>query len=47
LRQAAFADVCGHDGHVQDPERIEYLADYLDRVARPVDDGVPVRGYFV
>jgi beta-glucosidase len=44
---AAFADVRGHDGLVHDPERIEYLAAYLDGVARAIEEGVPVRGYFV
>ena len=44
---AAFADLHGHDGHVHDPERIEYLADYLAGVARAIAEGVPVHGYFV
>jgi beta-glucosidase len=44
---AAFADVRGHDGQVHDPERQAYVADHLAAVARAVDAGVPVRGYFV
>ncbi len=44
---AAFGDVRGHDGRVRDPERIEYLAAYLDAVARAIAEGVPVHGYFV
>jgi beta-glucosidase len=44
---AAFADVRGHDGHVHDPERIEYLTGYLSAVGRAMAEGVPVRGYFV
>ena len=44
---AAFGDVRGHDGRVHDPERIEYLSDYLDGVARALAEGVPVEGYFV
>ena len=44
---AAFADVRGHDGHVHDPERIEYLTGYLDAVGRACAEGVPVAGYFV
>jgi beta-glucosidase len=44
---AAFADVRGHDGHIHDPERIEYLSGYLDAVSRAVAEGVPVCGYFV
>ena len=44
---AAFADLRDHDGRVRDPERIEYLAAYLDAVGRAIAEGVPVRGYFV
>jgi beta-glucosidase len=44
---AAFGDVRGHDGRVHDPERIEYLAGYLDAVGRAIAEGVPVKGYFV
>jgi beta-glucosidase len=44
---AAFGDVRGHDGHVHDPERVEYLGDYLDAVGRAITEGVPVKGYFV
>jgi beta-glucosidase len=44
---AAFGDVRGHDGRVRDPERVEYLAGYLDGVARAIAEGVPVDGYFV
>jgi beta-glucosidase len=44
---AAFGDVRGHDGRVHDPERIQYLADYLDGVGQAIEEGVPVKGYFV
>jgi beta-glucosidase len=44
---AAFGDVRVHDGRVHDPERIDYLATYVDAVARAVADGAPVKGYFV
>ena len=44
---AAFDDVRGADGRVDDRERIAYLAEYLDAVARAIGEGVPVRGYFV
>jgi beta-glucosidase len=44
---AAFADVRAADGSVDDPERIVYLAGYVDAVARAMAEGVPVRGYFV
>jgi beta-glucosidase len=35
------------DGHVHDPQRIDYLARYLLQVKRALDEGVDVRGYFV
>jgi beta-glucosidase len=44
---AAFPDVRGHDGRIEDPERIDYLAQYLGAVARAIADGIPVHGYFV
>ena len=42
-----FGDAVGHDGHVRDPERQAYLAEHVDAVARAVEAGVPVTGYFV
>jgi beta-glucosidase len=44
---AAYPDVRGHDGFVDDLERESYLAGYLDAVGRAVQAGVPVHGYFV
>jgi beta-glucosidase len=44
---AAFGDVRVHDGSVRDPERVAYVHDHLAAVARAVDAGAPVRGYFV
>ena len=43
---AAYADVRGHDGSVQDPERQAYLEAYLAGASRAVAKGVPLRGYF-
>jgi beta-glucosidase len=43
---AAFPDVRGHDGSVQDPERQAYLAGHVDAAGRAVAAGVPLRGYF-
>ena len=43
---AAFPDVRGHDGAVQDPERQSYLQGHLDAAARAITEGVPLRGYF-
>jgi beta-glucosidase len=44
---AAYDDVRGHDGRVQDVERIAYLADHVAAVGRSIVDGAPVRGYLV
>ncbi|HEV2590519.1 MAG TPA: GH1 family beta-glucosidase [Gaiellaceae bacterium] len=42
----AYADVRGHDGQVEDPERQAYLAAYIDAAGRAIEAGVPLRGYF-
>jgi beta-glucosidase len=44
---AAFGDVRGHDGEVEDPERQAYLEDHVAAVVHAIEAGVPVRGYFV
>src|SRR6185437_15852099 len=44
---AAFDDVRVHDGSVHDVERTAFLESHTDAVARAIDDGVPVDGYFV
>ena len=44
---AAFPDLRGADGSIDDRDRIGYLKGYIDGVARAIDEGVPVRGYFV
>ena len=36
-----------HDGHVDDPRRTAYIEAHLGAVARAIDAGVPVAGYFV
>jgi beta-glucosidase len=43
---AAFPDVRGHDGSVEDPERQGYFEGYIEAAARAVGEGVPLRGYF-
>ena len=43
---AAYADVRGHDGHVEDPERQAYLEGYISAAAEAVAEGAPLRGYF-
>jgi beta-glucosidase len=36
----------GADGLVHDPDRVDYLAGHLGQMARAIDDGCDVRGYF-
>jgi beta-glucosidase len=43
---AAFADGL-LDGKVEDPERTSYVERHLAAVARAIDEGVTVRGYFL
>ncbi|MEU9131085.1 GH1 family beta-glucosidase [Kitasatospora sp. NPDC048540] len=44
---AAYEDVVGPDGTVQDPERIAYLRGHLAAVADAVEGGADVRGYYL
>jgi beta-glucosidase len=44
---AAFHDYPAPDGNVRDPERADFLQAYLRAVARAIDQGADVRGYFV
>lgn len=44
---AAFADVAGPDGTVEDVDRLEYLRLHLEQAYRAIADGVDLRGYFV
>ena len=39
-------DVVGDDGHVHDPERVDYLQGHLGAVADAIEAGTDVRGYF-
>jgi beta-glucosidase len=43
---AAFTDDRSN-GHVDDPRRTAYIERHVDAIARAIDDGVPVAGYFV
>ena len=36
----------GADGLVHDAERVDYLAGHIGQLARAIDDGCDVRGYF-
>jgi len=44
---AAFADRVGSAGEVDDPRRVAFLRAYLAQVARAIDEGAPLKGYFV
>ncbi|UCC65055.1 MAG: beta-glucosidase, partial [Anaerolineae bacterium] len=44
---AAFPDVLQPDGTVDDPERIEFLRSYTFAAHRALEEGVPLKGYFV
>ena len=43
---AAYDDLVGPDGTVDDPERVSYLDGHLRAVRQAMDEGVDVRGYF-
>jgi beta-glucosidase len=43
---AAYGDVLGHDGAVEDPERQAYYEAYISAAAEAVAEGAPLRGYF-
>lgn len=44
---AAFDDVPQADGRVVDRQRVEFLRSYLFAALRAVEEGVPLKGYFV
>lgn len=44
---AAFPDTVAADGGVHDPERIAYLREHLLELSRVIEQGVPVKGYFL
>jgi beta-glucosidase len=43
---AAYGDVRGHDGRVEDPERQAYFEGYIAAAAEAVAEGAPLQGYF-
>ena len=43
---AAYADQ-RDNGTVHDPNRISYVDRHLEAISRAIDDGIPVRGYFL
>ena len=44
---AAFEDVVGHDGEIDDTARIAYLRDHVRAALRAKQAGVPLEGFFV
>ena len=44
---AAFPEQVGPGDTVEDPRRVAYLQGYVEAVARAIEAGVPLRGYFV
>ncbi|MDQ1539888.1 MAG: beta-glucosidase, partial [Actinomycetota bacterium] len=44
---AAYDDVVDADGHVHDPERVQYLGEHFAAVHDAIADGADVRGYYV
>jgi len=44
---AAYDDVLGSDGRVDDGERIDFLRSHVEACATAIRAGVPLRGYFV
>jgi beta-glucosidase len=44
---AAFPDVVGPDGQVDDPARLSYIKRHLEMANQAIQVGVPVKGYFV
>lgn len=44
---AAFPDRVSADGRVHDPQRVDYLREYIAQAHRALEEGVPLKGYFV
>jgi beta-glucosidase len=44
---AAYEDTISPDGRIHDEERINYLRQHLDMVGKAIQDGIPLKGYFV
>jgi len=44
---AAFNDVLSTDGRIHDEKRIQYLQAHIREAHRAIQDGVPLKGYFV
>ena len=44
---AAYADVVGPDGSIDDPDRTDYVRRHIEAMKVAIDRGVDVRGYFL
>ncbi|GAB3239519.1 GH1 family beta-glucosidase [Kineosporia babensis] len=44
---AAFDDELSEDGAVHDQRRVDYVREHLAACARAIEDGVPLKGYFL
>ncbi|GHO47874.1 GH1 family beta-glucosidase [Ktedonospora formicarum] len=44
---AAFKDAWNGNGHVSDPRRVDYLRTHIAGLAEAIQQGAPLRGYFV
>jgi len=43
----SWPDKIGGDGEVHDPLRVSYIARHLAAIAQAIEDGAPVKGYFL
>ena len=43
---SSYDDPAPVDGHVADPQRVDYLVTHLAAIARAIENGADVRGYF-
>ncbi|MHB1296705.1 MAG: GH1 family beta-glucosidase [Anaerolineae bacterium] len=43
----AYPDAVAEDGHVHDAKRVAYLRQYIAAAQRAIQQGVPLKGYFV
>jgi beta-glucosidase len=44
---ASYGDEPGKDGQVHDNKRIDYLRSHLEQVAKAIQAGIPVKGYYL
>ena len=44
---AAYKDEISKDGRVHDPQRVKYLQAHFEQAERALQDGLPLKGYFV